>query len=54
MEVALAIGDLADAKVAVLTSEIRYQVAMIELARATGTALGRHSIEVLPPSGEDS
>lgn len=54
MEVALAIGDLADAKLAVLTSEIRYQVAMIELARATGTALGRHSIEVLPATGDDS
>ena len=46
MDVALAIEDLGDARLSVLDSEITYQIAMIKLATATGTALGRHSVEI--------
>lgn len=52
MEVSLAIGDLSDAELALLDSKIRYQVALIQLAEATGTALGRQAIEVLPSQAE--
>ncbi|HAC80558.1 MAG TPA: hypothetical protein DCG06_09710 [Deltaproteobacteria bacterium] len=47
VDVALAIDDLGDARLAALATRIRYQNAMIELSRATGTALGRQSIEVI-------
>ncbi len=46
MEVALAIQDVGDARLSVLESEISYQIAMINLATATGTALGRHGVEI--------
>lgn len=46
MDVALAIEDLGDARLSVLDSEITYQIAMIKLATATGTALGRQSVEI--------
>ena len=46
MDVALAIEDLGDARLSVLDSEITYQIAMINLATATGTALGRQSVEI--------
>lgn len=46
MEVALAIQDVGDARLSVLDSEITYQIAMINLATATGTALGRHGVEI--------
>lgn len=49
LEVSLAIGDLSDARLALLDAEVRYQVALIQLAEATGTALGRQAVEVLPP-----
>ena len=48
MEVALAIQDVGDARLSVLESEITYQIAMINLATATGTALGRHGVEIGP------
>lgn len=51
MDVALAIEDLGDARLSVLDSEITYQTAMINLATATGTALGRHAVEIAPASG---
>lgn len=54
LEVSLAIGDLSDAQLALLDSEIRYQVALIQLAQATGTALGRQAVEVLPVRLEES
>ncbi len=40
LEVSLAIGDLSDARLALLDAEIRHQVALIQLAQATGTAPG--------------
>ena len=46
MDVAAAIEDLGDARLAVLDSEITYQIAMINLATATGTALGRQAVEI--------
>ncbi|MAC19433.1 MAG: hypothetical protein CMJ23_07105 [Phycisphaerae bacterium] len=46
MDVALAIEDLGDARLSVLDSEITYQIAMINLATATGTALGRQAVEI--------
>ena len=46
LDVALAIEDLGDARLSVLDSEITYQIAMINLATATGTALGRQAVEI--------
>ena len=50
MEVALAIEDLGNARLSVLDSEITYQLAIINLATATGTTLGRQSVEVVSSS----
>ncbi len=47
-EVSLAITDLGNAGIEVIDAETAYQVALIELAEATGTTLGRQAIEVLP------
>lgn len=47
LDVALAISDVGDARMAVLDSEITYQIAIIDLAAATGTTLGRQGVEVL-------
>ena len=46
MDVALAIEDLGDARLSMLDSEITYQIAMINLATATGTTLGRQAVEI--------
>jgi outer membrane protein len=47
-EVSLAITDLGNAGLEVIDAETGYQVALIELAEATGTTLGRQAVEVLP------
>ena len=47
-EVSVAITDLGNAGLETIDAETAYQVALIQLAEATGTTLGRQSVEVLP------
>lgn len=52
-EVSVAISDLGDAGIETIDAETAYQVALIRLAEATGTTLGRQSVEVLPHPVDD-
>lgn len=57
-EVSVAITDLGNARLETIDAETAYQIALIELAGATGTTLGRQSVEVLaepiPEMGDES
>ncbi|NCF41225.1 MAG: TolC family protein [Planctomycetia bacterium] len=57
-EVSMAITDLGNARLETIDAETAYQIALIELAGATGTTLGRQSVEVLaepiPEMGDES
>jgi outer membrane protein len=46
-EVSVAINDLGNARLETIDSETAYQIALIELAEATGTTLGRQAVEVV-------